>query len=85
MCNSLKKVPYPGRSHQCALDLFTSLTIDNSYITALKGYNVNIIVNGVKKEINTRTTYIGNIILSLSKKSNLNSQSQAEGYQAELR
>jgi hypothetical protein len=45
----------------------TSLTIDNSSIIAPKGYNVDMTVNGIKTIIKTGETYIGNIVLSLSK------------------
>ena len=46
----------------------TSLSIDNSRVTAPEGYNVAMTVNGAKTEIKAGKTYTGDIVLSLSKK-----------------
>ncbi|MBN1627929.1 MAG: hypothetical protein JW944_15525, partial [Deltaproteobacteria bacterium] len=45
----------------------TSLTIDNAAIAAPEGSSVEMTVNGAKKEIKPGQTYIGDIVITLSK------------------
>jgi hypothetical protein len=48
----------------------TSLTIEHGHITAPEGYNIDMTVDGAKTEIRDGVTYTGNIVLTVSKKTN---------------